>query len=141
MLASYDEDTDTFTSICKVGTGFTDILFSGHAFENFGNNLEGTDQLSWELFLNGSSTPVDFGGPPAGSDFTSFDISLADPGGATVSQIRVAFTVTNFNAGQEWFATRGSLRATYSAIPEPSAVPFILLLFVFGESVVFRSAR
>jgi DNA ligase-1 len=24
LLASYDEDTDTFTSICKVGTGFTD---------------------------------------------------------------------------------------------------------------------
>ena len=24
MLASYDEDSDTFTSICKVGTGFTD---------------------------------------------------------------------------------------------------------------------
>lgn len=24
LLATYDEDTDTFTSICKVGTGFTD---------------------------------------------------------------------------------------------------------------------
>ncbi len=24
LLASYDDDTDTFTSICKVGTGFTD---------------------------------------------------------------------------------------------------------------------
>ena len=31
LLATYDEDTDTFTSICKVGTGFTD--------EEFGSNI------------------------------------------------------------------------------------------------------
>ena len=108
------------------GTGFTNIQFNGHAFENANNNLENNDQILWELFLNNDTTPVQTGGPAAGSDWTTFDVNLAHPGGASITSVRVVFTVTGFNAGGEWFATRGSLQAEYQAIPEPIGSVFVL---------------
>ncbi len=101
------------------GTGFTNISFAGHAFERATNNLEGIDQIQWELYLNNDVTPVQVGGPAAGSDWSTFDVNLSDPGGSTITSVRVVFTVTGFNGGGEWFVTRGLLQAEYQPIPEP----------------------
>lgn len=124
------------------GTGFTDIDFLGSAFEREGNNLEGTDQLTWELFLNGSSTPVDITGPAAGTDWSTFTVNLTDMGGSTVNLVQVVFTVTGFNAGNEWFATRGQLSATYETLsPEPSTMNLSNLVLSMASLLTVRRRR
>lgn len=117
------------------GTGFTDIAFAGHAFERPNNNLEGADELVWELFLNGSSVAVDSATTGAGVDFTSIDINLANPGGAATTEAVVRLTVNDFNVGSEWFAARGTLSANFETIPEPN------VLMIFSLTAVGLSQR
>ncbi len=108
------------------GTGLTALSFIGHAFERSTNNLDGSDQVLWEMFLNNDATPVASGGPAVGSDWTTYDINLSDPGGDTITQVRVVFTVTGFDDVGDWFASRGTLSAIYSAIPEPHGLATVL---------------
>ncbi len=108
------------------GTGLTGILFNGHAFERSTNNLEAGDGILWELFLNNDAIPVASGGPAVGTDWTTFDVNLSDPGGAAINQVRVVFTVSEFDHNLEWFASRGMLSAVYSAIPEPHGLAMVL---------------
>ncbi len=114
------------------GTGFTNINFSAHSFERRGNNLEGTDQVSWQLFLNGVSAGTT--GPAAGTDWTSYDTTLTNIGGNSINDIRVVFTVSGFNSNDEWFVTRGTLSADYTSVPESS----ISLLGFLGIAVFWR---
>ncbi len=112
----------------RAGTGLQNITFTGHAFERGNNNLEGDDQLTWQLFLNGSGIAADSGGPGAGIDFTSYDISLFDPGGTTITAARVVFSIAGFDASNEWMATRGTLSAEFTAIPERAPLVFPTLI-------------
>lgn len=112
------------------GTGFSDISFSAHAFEGSNNNLENTDEIVWEMFLNGNAVAVDSGMTGAGVDFTSIDIDLSNPGSATTNEVLVRMTVNNFNGGGEWFAARGTLSANYQSIPEPNSRVLVLLCVV-----------
>jgi hypothetical protein len=120
------------------GTGFENIFFSARAFENSGNNLEGSDQLTWQLFLNGSATAFDFDSPGAGVDFTTYDASLSHAGGSTINQVRVVMRVTGFDSGNEWFATRGLLSVNYTAVPEASP---LLGLGLVAMALCFRFRR
>ena len=118
-------------------TGFTDIEFNAHTFERDLNNLEGTDELTWELFLNGATTAVDSATTGTGVDFTSIDIALSNAGGASVNQVEVVFTVIGFDAGAEWFSTAGVLSATYDStvtVPEPSLASLMLVALMGGIS-------
>ena len=109
-----------------LGTGFSNISFSGDAFERSNNNLDGDDELVWELFLNGGTVAVD-SATTGGDDFTSVDISLADVGGSTINEVLVRLTVSGFDDGNEWFATRGILSANFETIPEPNARALLIL--------------
>jgi hypothetical protein len=99
------------------GTGFDNITFSGWIFEATNANLEAADQLSWQMFLNGSAVPV--ASSSVSDDFAPQAINLSNAGGSTINQILVRFSVAGFNEGDEWFMSRGLLSANYSAIPEP----------------------
>ena len=120
------------------GTGFSDISFSGRAFEANGNNLEGDDELVWELFLNGNAVATDSGTSGAGVDFDPFDITLGDPGSSLTNEVLVRLTVNGFNANNEWFAARGTLSANFEAIPEPSGG---ILLVIFSIGITQRRRR
>lgn len=120
------------------GTGLSDISFSAHAFERPINNLEGDDELVWELFLNGNAVAVDSGTTGAGVDFNSIDINLSDPGSASTNEALVRLTVNGFNAGNEWFAARGTLSANFETIPEPSGG---MLLVIASIGLVQRRRR
>ena len=116
-----------------IGTGFENIQFRAHTFERDLNNLEGIDEITWELFLNGSATAVDSATTGQGQDFTSIDIGLSDPGGATVSTVEVVFTVIGFDAGSEWFVSQGVLQASYdsvTSVPEPSSACLMLAMAI-----------
>ena len=106
------------------GTGFENILFSGHVFEGDNNNLDNSDLLTWELFVNGVSVDSYTTGS---QDFDPFDFTLTDVGGSGVTDILAVFTVDGFTSGNEWFVTRGSLSATYTSIPEPTTLIFVAL--------------
>lgn len=110
------------------GTGFSNITFSAHAFERSTNNLETTDEIVWEMFLNGSPVVVESGSTGAGVDFTSIDINLSNSGSPTANEILVRMTVNGFDAGNEWFAARGTLSANYETIPEPSGQALLALV-------------
>ena len=122
----------TLPSDAVAGTGLINIQFVGHAFESDTNNLESTDQIQWELFLNSDATPVQTGGPTAGSDWSTFDVNLTDPGGNSVTSVRVVFTVSGFDQTSEWFAARGSLQAEYQAIPEPLWCSSLAMISLLG---------
>ena len=98
------------------GTGLSDIEFQARAFERRTNNLENADQLLWELYINNRLVARD--GPPAGSDWSTYSLTLADPGGNLVTTARVVFSVTDFDGSGEWFATAGRLSGLYQT-PEP----------------------
>lgn len=60
-----------------VGTGFEDIQFDATSFERDVNNLESPDELTWDLFLNGSTTAVDSASTGVGGEFSDLDISIS----------------------------------------------------------------
>ena len=121
----------------RAGTGFSNIVFNGHAFELPLDNLEGDDQVSWALFLNNDLVPVQTDGPAMGSDWSTYDASLAHAGGSTITDVRVVFTITGFIEFNEWYATRGTLSADYASIPEPQAWVMLCAL----SCVVFFGRR
>ena len=108
------------------GTGFTNINFGGWAFERSNGNLEASDQLSWQMFLNGSAVAV--ASSTLTNDFAPQAINLSNAGGSAISQVLVRFSVAQYNASGEWFVSRGTLSANYDAIPEPE----MALLAVLG---------
>lgn len=111
------------------GTGFQNIIFDARAYERTADNLEGADELTWEMFLNGSTVAVDSATSGAGVDFNAIDVSLSNPGGDTITEVRVVFSVIGFNGGGEAFGTRGVLSASYNAVPEPGAFAVLCGLF------------
>ncbi len=116
----------TLPGNAATGTGFTNIDFSGWIFENTASNLGADDQLSWQMFLNGSAIAV--ASSTVSDDFGPQAINLANAGGSTINQILVRFSVADYNDNDEWFMTRGTLSANYDAIPEPE----MALLAVLG---------
>lgn len=109
------------------GTGFQDIIFDAHAFVSNKGKLEADDTLTWELFLNNDFSVV-VASDSVFDDFPTFihDVLLTDAGGSTINQVNVVFTVEGYDKGDEWFATRGLLSATYTAVPEPGSSLFLL---------------
>jgi len=112
--------------------GFTNIKFEGEAFEADTDNLEtdgnGTDEIRWELFLNatGAGAPVDTF--VLTEDFSQeLNVDLFSFGASGVTDVLVRFSVSTYDGGAEWFATRGTLSADYAIIPEPSAFVLIAL--------------
>ncbi len=120
------------------GTGFTSISFSGHAYERSSDNLEGSDQIRWSLYLNSDVTPVQVSGPVAGTDWSTFDVNLSDPGGNSITSVRVVFEIIGFDDDDDWFVTRGSLQASYQKVPEPGCVVILLLVLAASNTRRFK---
>jgi len=128
------------------GSGLTSIQFGGFAFERTTDNLENGDELFWELFLNDDTVPVET--TSTGNvngllfDFNSYSFNMADPGSTaqtTVTSASVVFTVQGFNEQFEWFATRGTLSANFTAVPEPGAA--VLAVFAMLGLTTRRSRK
>ncbi len=107
-------------------TGLENIQFNGFAFERDRDNLEGTDELSWQLFLNDELVSVDSSSTGAGVDFDTHTVSLFNRGGSSITSARVVLTINGFDEGEEWFATRGTLSANYTAVPEAFGLLWLL---------------
>lgn len=119
------------------GTGFSNINFSGWIFENSAANLEASDQLSWQMFLNGSAIAV--ASSTVSDDFAPQAINLSNAGGSSINQILVRFSVAQFNDNDEWFTSRGTLSANYEAIPEPEMA--ILAVLGMATAIPRRKRR
>ncbi|MGI9517259.1 MAG: hypothetical protein ACR2NP_09445 [Pirellulaceae bacterium] len=109
------------------GTGLEDIIFTAHAYERTGNQLE-NDDLTWELFLN-TDTAFTLTDTTGGDDFGTHDVNWnsVPTGGATINQVRVVVTINGFDASGEWFGAYGTLSANYNAVPEPGTTVVCLV--------------